>query len=461
LLNTYNSWDLQNPNIPKRSHLYQLTPIGIGTHFVESLTGYIARISESHNVLPSVLITREIASLAQTKFIKNITSRGLRSFFERATALNSTGDMAQDLVQALQLLTLRDDLHFLTFLFWAEIIPPRNLFRTKKAWCPICYEEWHLHKQIIYEPLLWTISSVQICPHHQKYLCHICYHCNQELPLLSWRSRPGYCSNCDSWLGVSLPAQQSSSIIDSPIISTEDLHWHSWVVESIGELISSAPSFESIPAKENIAKSFSLVIDMVTYGNAAEFARLMGIPKNTIWMWQKKKALPLIDMLLKICYRLEISLLDFLNAEQLCTKSLIKISHRHLKPSRISRTSPKLFDPNQVQDFLLTILASEEDPPPTMKEVAIRIGYDRRTIFNHFPDLCRSISSKCRIYNKACHIRKIEQLCKEVQEIVFKLHHQGEYPTEARVSELMSNPGYFRYNQIRTQLDKTRRELGL
>jgi hypothetical protein len=37
----------------------------------------------------------------------------------------------------------------------------------------------------------------------------------------------------------------------------------------------------------------------------------------------------------------------------------------------------------------------------------------------------------------------------------------GEYPTEARVSELISSPGYFRYKQVRTQLDKARRELGL
>mgnify|MGYP006905963413 FL=1 len=77
---------------------------------MESLTGYIARLSESHNVLPSVLIVREIASLAKTKFIKHITSRGLSAFFECATAVNSTGDMAQDLVQALQLLDTAENL---------------------------------------------------------------------------------------------------------------------------------------------------------------------------------------------------------------------------------------------------------------------------------------------------------------------------------------------------------------
>lgn|GEM_PF-3722150 len=70
-------------------------------------------------------------------------------------------------------------------------------------------------------------------------------------------------------------------------------------------------------------------------------------------------------------------------------------------------------------------------------------------------------SLKYRIYKKACHIRNIEQSCKEIRQIVFKLHHEGEYPTEVIVSELMSDPGYLRYKQIRATLDVTRNELGI
>ncbi len=107
---TYNSWDLEKPCIPKHSNLYQLKSLGIGTHYVESLTGYIPRLSESHNVLPRVLIVREIASLAKTECIRNITSRGLGTFFECAKAVNSTGNMAKGLVQALQLLETTENL---------------------------------------------------------------------------------------------------------------------------------------------------------------------------------------------------------------------------------------------------------------------------------------------------------------------------------------------------------------
>ncbi|MBW4428067.1 MAG: helix-turn-helix domain-containing protein [Nostoc desertorum CM1-VF14] len=458
---TYECWDLKKLSIPSRSRLYQLEPVGIRTPMVESLTGYIERLAEAHCVTPDVLISRTITPLLKQIFLKSRSSRDLRSLFDRATAINGTGNIVIDLVQALQKLTLIEDLHLLTLLFWSEIIPTRNLFRTKSAWCTVCYEEWRLAKQVIYKPLLWTINSVKVCPLHKIYLCLQCPHCQQELPLLSWRSRPGYCSKCGDWLGMNLPVKSSSELTDSSTLSKEELHSQTWIVEVIGELISFTLSFNSPPAKEEIAKSLSLIINAVTNGNIAEFARLMGIPKNTLWMWQTGKALPMLDILLKICYRLEISLLDLLKPEQLAAKSFTKISHKTIRRSPTLRASPKLFDANQVQDTLLAILASDNQPPLTMEEVATGLGYNKRTIFSHFPDLCRAISAKYRSYGKACHTEKIQQSCREVKQIVLKLHNQGEYPSEARVSEIMTHPGYLRYKQVRAALNETRREIGV
>ncbi|MDZ7970832.1 MAG: TniQ family protein [Nostoc sp. DedSLP03] len=234
LLETYESWDLKKVSIPSRSHLYQLEPVGIRTPMVESLTGYIERLAEAHCIPPDVLISRTITPLLKQIFLKSRTSRDLRSLFDRATAINGTGNIAIDLVQALQRLTLIEDLHLLTLLFWSEIIPTRNLFRTKSAWCTVCYEEWRLAKQVIYKPLLWTINSVKVCPLHKIYLRLQCPHCQQELPLLSWRSRPGYCSKCGGWLGMNLPVKSSSELTDCSTLSKEELHSQTWIVEVIG-----------------------------------------------------------------------------------------------------------------------------------------------------------------------------------------------------------------------------------
>jgi len=43
----YASWDVTVSTLPARSRLYRLEPYGIGTPWVESLTGYITRLAEA------------------------------------------------------------------------------------------------------------------------------------------------------------------------------------------------------------------------------------------------------------------------------------------------------------------------------------------------------------------------------------------------------------------------------
>ncbi len=58
----FDSWDLVPVSIPARSRLHSVEPIGIGTPFVESLTGYMIRLAASHAVRVSDLIEYELRS---------------------------------------------------------------------------------------------------------------------------------------------------------------------------------------------------------------------------------------------------------------------------------------------------------------------------------------------------------------------------------------------------------------
>ena len=441
-------WSPRKLQLPERSRLYHLPPVGIGTPLVESLTSYIARLAESHSVLPSVLISKEITPYLKKVFAKGLSSRRLRALFDRARALNGTGEIAIDFVQALETLTLRSDLRFLTLLSCASILPPRGLFRSYKAWCPVCYQKWDLFRQVVYEPLLWAIETVKVCPQHQKPLYLYCPHCHKQPPLLEWQSRSGYCSICGKWLGSSCDSFERSTL------SPEELKKQIWVTDTIGELIIAVSHLPSPLPRENVVKAMRAAIDLVTKGNIAAFASRLGIPKNTVWMWHAGKALPQLDVLLKIGYCLEISLLDFLLPEQEATQSL-KISLQK-SPERLcnKRISPKSFDSDRVEEVLLVCLATSEEPPPTMKEVAQQLGYDRRTISRRFPELCHAISTRYQSYRKALRLTEVEQSCQEVQQIALELLHRGVHPSEARVSELMSKPGYFRYREVRAALQE-------
>ena len=67
MLEAFESWDLTKPQVPKRSLLHPLEPIGIGTPFVESLTSYIARLAEVHAVTVSDLAGYVLAACANPR----------------------------------------------------------------------------------------------------------------------------------------------------------------------------------------------------------------------------------------------------------------------------------------------------------------------------------------------------------------------------------------------------------
>lgn len=453
-LTIYKSWNLKRPKIPPRSRLYQLEPIGIGTPFVESLTSFVARLAQAHCVLPRILISRELTPLLP----KIYRTRNLFGIRDWTGALNSTGTMALDLVMVLEALTLGSDLRFLTLLTWANVLPQRKLLRSYRAWCPTCYEKWRLTKQVIYEPLMWSIDAVNVCPPHKRRLSFQCPYCSQLLPLLTPYSRPGYCSKCGEWLGISA----DSEISDSETLGDEELMWQTWVVDAVGELLAIAPSLVSPPPKQRVVQGFCGYIERAAEGNIAAFARILQIPKNKVWMWQSGKVLPQLNVILKVCYCLRTSVLDFLTLEA-AVENFSQITP--LVPKEAAdkpRKAPeKIFDLHQVQRGLESLLQGDEKPPPPMTEVARRLGHDKRIIHRHFPNLCRAISAQYVEYKSQARLTRITQCCEKVQQAVKKLHAEGVYPTEARVSKFLDQPGCCRDKEVRAALREARRELGL
>ncbi|PAX54590.1 hypothetical protein CK510_12250 [Brunnivagina elsteri CCALA 953] len=79
-------------------------------------------------------------------------------FFTRTSAWNGIGNMAIEPLLILSELTQIHDLKFLTLLTWSSVLASRCLLRKKKAWCPICYEDWEQNGIEIHEPLLWSIG---------------------------------------------------------------------------------------------------------------------------------------------------------------------------------------------------------------------------------------------------------------------------------------------------------------
>ncbi len=504
-LKTYDSWDLEKPSIPLRSRLCQLEPVGIGTPLVESLTGYVARLAEAHCVLPGILILREIAPLVKEGYVFQGAEGGLNQVFSNNTAkaLNGMGSMADAFVQALETLTFRHNLRFLTMLTWGEVIPPRDLPRTVRAWCPTCYEEWRVNQQIIYEPLLWSFKAVKICLRHHQPLCEQCPHCHKKSAPLAWRSQPGFCPKCSGWLGVAAEDKQKTE--------DDEFKWQLWVVNNIGELLSVAPSLSFPPPKQKIKRIISAYVDKVTEGSLSAFANLLGLCKSTVWAWHAGKGVPSLDTLLQLCQQLDISLTDFLIREvvvdlkvklsrpQLASyrhlfdkdralhelkgalgetppPSMTEVRHRlgyktyvtlyEYFPELCSAISKRHRDykssyrKEKLRCELEDVLRNNEYPPPSLIAVAKRLGYSPMTFYNNFPELSYAISERYTSYLSASHAELIARLVEEARTCAISLHNQQIEPTVRRVAEKLTKPGAIRNKEVRAALHEVRLEMG-
>jgi hypothetical protein len=447
---TYESWDLKQVSIPSRSRLYQLNPVGIGTPYIESLTGYISRLAEAHCVAPKFLISKELVS-----FIPKIYRTS--NLFEMRSlngAVNGTGTMALDLVTV-----LLSDLRVLTLLTWAEIFPQRKLLRPRRAWCPYCYEEWNSSKnKVIYEPLIWFFESVTVCPYHNQFLIQRCPHCKKDIPPLASYSRPGYCPYCSEWLGITTKSLSSDPITPNK----KEIIWQTWVIKTLGELLAISPHLSKPLQREIVAQAFCRYVKHFTEGNTAAFARMLKIPKNKVWMWQTGKFLPELNTILKICFTLQVSLLDFLTQDiegANFTQFFPTLPQNQVGDNGAKKLETK-FDSDSIQQLLEDILQKNEQPLP-MTEVAKRLGHPKRILYRHFPELCRAISAQYVKYVKESRIKRIEQCCEEVKQAVRQFHAEGIYPSEAAISRLLAKPGCFRDKEVRAALKAARKEIGL
>lgn len=452
-------WDVTLPPLPPRSRLYHLTPVGLGTPYVESLTGYVARLAEAHNVRTRALVVHELLPLLGRQYLSKPVNSSLSSFWRKdARAVNGIRTMARDWVQVLQRLTGRCDLHFLTLLTWAKVLTSKGLLRLTHAWCPACYQEWAETGRKIYEPLLWGVAAVTGCPRHRRRLSTRCPYadCRQTLPLLGPRSRPGHCPQCGRWLGL----PEGAVLPEDESLPEDELLWQTWVVDSVGELMASAPGLSAPPQRERVTETLSVYVEQVTKGNRKALSCQLGLHKDKIRTWLTKGTVPQFDLLLQVCYNLGTSPLRFLTEDPIVV-DLDKMNVTRKKESPCKPlTAPRPLDVEQVRCALEAALASDEHPPPAMRQIAKRLGRHHALLVQHFPDMCRAISARYKAYQTKCGREKRQRLCDEVLKAVLSVHAQNVYPSASRVAALLRTPGAIRHPEAQATWREALQELG-
>lgn len=443
LLDVCDTWDLTlSTDDTLHSKLYALEPLGIGTSDIESLTSYMARLAGAHSVSLRTLAIQETLPLLKCDYLSNPRGNSLEAFWLEATrALNGTGSLAKDWVHALECLTLRTDLRFLTLLPWAAVLTQQRLLRSTRSWCPDCFMEWQAAGLPIYEPLIWNMSAVSVCVHHQRPLMAQCPHpdCQAILPVLASHFRPGYCSKCLRWLGV-VPDHPAPSLI------TEQWHWQIWVAEAVGKLVAQNMNSTLMPHLGNIPDLVSAAREQTADGSMQNLAEKLQLSRRTLNAWLLGRQVPQLESIMRLCYFCGVSPYDLLSAQpgELSFDELDVHSLPNIPNPAKNRRNRIRFDTVHLRQKLDAVLVCEEKPLPSMRVVAKRLNHSPRELREHFPELCRAISNRRKSFYKNRSEEKLEQQKEQIRQAVLEIHSQGEYPNWHRVDLVLNESGMMR-----------------
>jgi len=125
----------------------------------------------------------------------------------------------------------------------------------------------------------------------------------------------------------------------------------------------------------------------------------------------------------------------------------------------ITRRRRDVPDRGSQQKELEGILASNEHPL-SLEEVARRLGTSSGSLRKRFPEVCATISARYMAFRKSKHEERIKRICDEVRRATLSIHSRGDYPSKTLVGALLRYPACFKMPEVRDAWRATMQELG-
>jgi transcriptional regulator with XRE-family HTH domain len=413
-------FDFEDCPIPSRSRLHHLLPIGFLTESVESLTSYTSRVAAAHDITAATLFGWEIAPLIDRRFLRHSEQRANRSslltisFRPLVRAINGTGAISSDFIDALQRLTLRTDLRFLTMITWRNIFPHMHLLRGTRAWCPACLGK-STDVKVQYEKLIWCLDAVKACSLHGRWLHTVCPFCNRSQPVLASRTLPGRCSSCAEWLGED-PTLGSSG---TESLSGHELVKQRWITDQVGQLLKIGPSLSNGPERSTIAESVKCCIKLSHYRGESAFAKGLGLPQSSVNEWKNGRSLPGLDSALRICLATGTPLLDF------ALGRMPNHPTRKINPAKVTEENKKRYrhprrwtstEVNGAERTLRTMIS--QHPPVPLVNIARCIDRPLPSLYLKFPGLCTKAATQYKEFQNAARRQCVKTAIENLDEIV-------------------------------------------
>lgn len=430
-------------DFPPRTRLYCLVPQAPESIWCESLTGYINRLGWAHHVSPRALVAEVINPL-----LPEPEPFSAVFCMQPAVALNGNSEQARTWAEAVGHLTGQPDLSLLTLTPLLGDFPPIRLLRRTPGWCATCVAEWKCTGQVLYQPLLWMLQVVTVCPTHQIPLLDRCPECHHRQKVLTTnKTQPFECTSCGIWLGEEASAHSAGEVASQLIV------WQTWVISALEELHTASLTNGMLSWKSFFTQLSSYLKARRAYSRVAQ---AIGTGKENFHRWVNDQD-PHLETLFKFCYRCEVTPWQVMNGKLDPLERIIcqGVSCPSPLPPRFTRRLDREHCRAQLHAAL-----GESSAPPSLHQVGQRLDVHTSLLMYHFPEECALIVQRHALYRNQRKDQRLVTLREDVRQAVFSLHARGEYPLRYKLSAFFPN-GAMRQREATDAWREAMLELGL
>lgn len=327
--------------------------------------------------------------------------------------INGHGILASDTIKILERLTGRGDLERQTLSCYQDVLSKIKLFKTHKAWCPVCLNKMKNNSEIIYEKIIWSINEYELCLEHFIKLDNVCEKCGKFQRVLPNKGNNGYCQNCQNWLGkdISLCQLNDTKICDEYIYNAKQIEEMLNYFFIQGKVDYDKLHYSLITINRILPKSILLR----ELDNEVSYSNFLG--------YTSKSNIPTISKILKISWKLKINLVD------LMINKGIEITLKNNDSVKMQKRYNYSVHSHIIKNYLEEAINVPDYKP--VKLFAQELGVCIKTLRNNFPELIRKINQKNKkvkkpvlnkeYYNHKRDKRRVEKLlneCLEATELI-------------------------------------------
>jgi hypothetical protein len=262
---------------------------GVGTPLVESIPSYLARLLWTTGV-PMNHLARYVGK-------HSLAGAGHVDSFQHAEALSPIGISR---ITTLEVLT--GEMYLRCGSLWAlsEIVACNTSAygSYRRQWCPRCYEDWDEES---YEPLLWRIDLLGVCPKHQCRMECTCPNCGRFQRNIYQQDLRRFCWSC----GTSLA--EGSTWTSRPAFAN-------WVDNQIVQLIEFCATPRPTPVPLSIYTEFAMGLRINAKNSGRRDTVMRLLLRNIDRHARRNSRRPTLRSLLNMCALQGISVQELLCA---------------------------------------------------------------------------------------------------------------------------------------------------